>query len=344
MAPRIRFLAVALVVPLAFAHVAHAEGETSATREAEARFEEGKRLYRDKKDFEGARLKFAQAFALNPSAAILWNLAVSELDANRPLEALQHFRDYARHPDAKTSNTELLPELTKRARKGLGRIAIEAPEGTEIVVDGRPFPDRAPLSEPVDVVPGPHVVVLRGGGREKRFDVDAAADRSPAVVRLDARTEGPATKPVTKVDPALGSPSATTSPATSVAPEAASNGTARTVTSVVLESVTLAALGTGIAFAVVARNEGNDAAKIRDAFVASPVAADEAKTRAAFQSAKDAEASHATVANVLFVTSGVAALGAVATWVFWPRTKSTNARLVPWTSPRDVGGSFAMEF
>ena len=52
-----------------------------ATSEAQKRFDEGKVLYRRAHDVDGARLKFAQAYALQPRPEVLWNLAICELEA-----------------------------------------------------------------------------------------------------------------------------------------------------------------------------------------------------------------------------------------------------------------------
>ena len=79
------------------AHEARAQGdaqaqEDAATRDAKARFEEGLKRY-EAQDFEGARVAFQQAYSVLHAVDILYNLALSELRSNRPVEAL-HRRWY----------------------------------------------------------------------------------------------------------------------------------------------------------------------------------------------------------------------------------------------------------
>src|ERR1700733_14564367 len=75
------------------AHEARAQGadaptqDDAATRDAKARFEEGLKRY-EAQDFEGARVAFQQAYSVLPAVDILYNLALSELRSNRPVEAL----------------------------------------------------------------------------------------------------------------------------------------------------------------------------------------------------------------------------------------------------------------
>src|SRR5580658_4422188 len=73
--------------------VANADDKT--VREAQARFEEG--LKRVKAgDFEAARMSFVQAYVVLHKPDILWNLALSEEKSARPLDALAHFKEFAR--------------------------------------------------------------------------------------------------------------------------------------------------------------------------------------------------------------------------------------------------------
>src|SRR3954469_11752093 len=84
--------AVALSVP-AFSSVARADD--AAVAEAKARFEEGLELA-DAGKHEPARLKFQQAWAVFKAPAVLYNLARSEQLTGHDLEALEHFKLFAR--------------------------------------------------------------------------------------------------------------------------------------------------------------------------------------------------------------------------------------------------------
>src|SRR5208283_5846242 len=74
--------------------VARAE-DSVLEREAQARFEEG--VARVKAgNIEGARVSFAQAYAVLHKTTILWNLALAEEKTGHALEALAHFKELAR--------------------------------------------------------------------------------------------------------------------------------------------------------------------------------------------------------------------------------------------------------
>src|SRR5688572_14542791 len=156
-----------------------------ARRDAEARFREGLARVQSN-DFEGARLAFAQAYAVLKSADVLWNLALSEHKSNHPLEALGHFKEYVR--DARTTEPErvkarkYIDELHAR----VGRVAVDAPAGASLIVDGKTHPHAAPLSEPIDVSPGEHFVEARLAERSRLLRVHAAAG---AVVTLQFRAD-----------------------------------------------------------------------------------------------------------------------------------------------------------
>ena len=77
----------------AFASVARADD--TAVVEAQARFAEGLELA-DAGKHEPARLKFQQAWAVFKAPAVLYNLARSEQLTGHDLEALEHFKLFAR--------------------------------------------------------------------------------------------------------------------------------------------------------------------------------------------------------------------------------------------------------
>src|SRR5215469_2914549 len=81
--------ALAVAAILAAAVPARADDVTS--KEAQARFEEGLVRVKDG-DFEGARVSFAQAYAVLKKADILWNLALAEQKSGHPVEAIGHFK------------------------------------------------------------------------------------------------------------------------------------------------------------------------------------------------------------------------------------------------------------
>jgi hypothetical protein len=314
-------------------------GSDAASKEAEARFEEGKRLYREKKDYDAARQKFAEAYALKPSPDILWNLAISELDSSHALEAVQHLKEYERHPNARPSNQALVPELIRRARMQLGQIRVEGPAGTSVTIDGKPLPERLPLSEPIDVQPGRHVVAMTSGERTKRVEVTAAAGQGPIVVRFEDgdAVAGAATEPTGETGAATGDASFDTSNVDT------SGGwtTTRYVVTGVLAAGTLAALGGGIVFGLQKNDASDQAAQYRATLGESGCATitpANAGTCADWKDQVDAEKSRATLATVSFIAAGVLAAGTVAAIVLWPKKKpSETAWVAPIVAPQTAG-------
>jgi len=154
-------LALALLVALAPATLpvsafAQATDETT-TKEARARFQEGVDLF-DRGQFEQARAKFVQAYALRKHPAVLLNLAQSSLRAGHPLEAVKTFQQFLRDSATVTpQQRETVDKGMAEARTKLGRLEISAPTAAELSVDGTVV-GVAPLSEPVDVEAGMHTV------------------------------------------------------------------------------------------------------------------------------------------------------------------------------------------
>src|SRR5258706_12731827 len=138
-----------------------------ATREAQARFEEG--LTRVKaENFEAARVSFAQAYAVLHRPSILWNLALVEEKSGRGLEALAHFRDYVRQfpsEDDRAGAQKHFDALMAQA----GHIEGQAPVGAQVTVDGGRT-GIAPLAAAVDVKTGRHPVQGRPAEGGKASD------------------------------------------------------------------------------------------------------------------------------------------------------------------------------
>ena len=166
--------------------------QDSATAEARARFDEGIKLV-EAGDHESARLKFNQAWALLKSPAILFNLARSEQLSNHPVEALEHYRQFAKTPpDPKVTDVQrqrAAENITELAKK-VGQIEIEAPAGARITVDGRAI--DAGNTDPVPVTPGKHVVEAIFDGKVKSVTVECTAGTITKAKLIDPVSAGSA--------------------------------------------------------------------------------------------------------------------------------------------------------
>lgn len=151
--------AVLLSLPFAsFPHTAHAQGaDDTLVKEARARFKEGVELY-DKGQYEAARSKFVEAYALRRHPAILLNLGLSSLKSGHPAEAARYLTQFQREATSATPQEHSdADKAISEARTKDGRLDVSAPTGTEISVDDNVI-GNAPLSDSVDVDPGQHTV------------------------------------------------------------------------------------------------------------------------------------------------------------------------------------------
>ncbi len=154
-----------LAAGLAFtSHSADADDKDAVTETARRRFQEGVKYF-DQKKYEEARAAFLQAYALKHHPAVLLNLAQSEIRSGHPLEASRHFATFLRESSSASPAERADAEKgLATARTRLARIHVAAPSGAEVTVDGEPV-GQAPLTEPIDVMPGAHTVEGRLGGR-----------------------------------------------------------------------------------------------------------------------------------------------------------------------------------
>jgi hypothetical protein len=162
--------------------VAHAQD--TSTAEARKRFQEGVKLFDDKK-YDQARSAFLQAYALKKHPDILLNLAQCEVAGGQPLEASRHFRDFLRDPATSTHPKRVEAErglAEARLRLGRVQVRVDAAEA-EIFVDEVRV-GVSPLPEPYDVSPGNHLVEARLGTRNVTKSVNAPAGH---IVPVDMR-------------------------------------------------------------------------------------------------------------------------------------------------------------
>src|SRR5579872_3304335 len=88
--------------------------DDKATREAQARFEEGIRRVKAG-DYEAARMSFVQAYSVLKRPEILWNLALSEQKSGHLVDAIGHFKLVqrgAKGPDDRAAAAKHVTELT----------------------------------------------------------------------------------------------------------------------------------------------------------------------------------------------------------------------------------------
>jgi hypothetical protein len=315
------------------ASIAHAD--EAMQREADLRFKEGLELA-DKGRDEEARVKFAQAYALGSSPSALLNLARTEQISGHTLDALRHWKEYARLPPS----PKITPAHIARAKQAIaelskvvGHIAVDAPPSVRITLDGTAA-GETPLAEPLDVLPGKHTVQAR----DQRADVEVRAGEIATVHLLMQQPQQPAAAPP------LGSSSSAAT--TSSAPSSTSSGgttsfwTTRNTTGIVLGGVALGATIVGVGF-VLGSNSASDKVNQSQGTSGScsggtsPACSDLAQAI----STRDSDAN---VARVMFVGAGIFALASVATFVFWPeRPSKSQVGFTPLIFPGGAAGRWS---
>jgi hypothetical protein len=332
-----RFAAAVVFVALTLPSVAFAQDD-GAKRDAQARFEEGMKRVRGG-DFEGGRLAFVQAYAVLKNPDILWNLALSELKSSHPLEALEHFKVYAVDPKVADAERESAKKYIADASSKTGHIAVDAPAGSEIVVDGKKWNAFAPLKEPLDVTPGKHSVEARLGGKGSSVEVFAAAGQeSSAMFRAEDMRVSVATSTAA---PAQG-PDAVTPPK-----EETHASSAKWITVGALGVGALIAGGVGVGFLAGAGSQQTkaDSAKAQlpaGSFGCAGVTTGPCQDLA---TANDAHSSDQGAAIGFLIGGGVLAAAAIGALVFWPKSsKAASAWIAPSAGPHGASVSIGTTF
>ena len=116
-----------------------------------------------------------------------WNIARCYEELGNDTAALKAFVEYARWAKTAEEKQDLAAKLKDvRARLAAKVRFIVQPSGAEIRVDGKTI-GRAPLTDPVDLAPGRHVVLVTKSGfrpHEENLEVKPKEDRT-AQVSLD---------------------------------------------------------------------------------------------------------------------------------------------------------------
>ncbi|MBX3202487.1 MAG: tetratricopeptide repeat protein [Labilithrix sp.] len=315
--------------------------EDSVTLEARARFEEGIKLA-EAGDHEAARLKFNQAWALLKNPAILYNLARAEQLSGHLVEALEHYRQFAKMPpDPKVTDAqrqrvaETITELSKK----VAQIAIEAPPGARVTVDGRLIDPGN--TDPIPVTSGKHVVESIANGKVKSVTVDCKV----GVITKATLTERPAPPPDE------GSASRTLYDDVTVPPpeeEAPGFWTTGRAVGLGAFGLGLAGVGAGIAFHMSAQTAEENATAIRQTLpeprtsACSPGPNAEANRVACakLQTETGNQNTRGDLRTAFLIGGGVLAVGgAVLFLVSTPDEKPTTgkARVIPFASAREGG-------
>jgi hypothetical protein len=311
------------VIAMAMSVLTTAEAATAQTEvqsEATSRFQEGVQRFKSG-DYEGAVVSFEQAWALVHDEQFLWNQALSELNAGRNLDALKHLEQCRSVPGVTASHLAQIDAAVREARSRLTLLAIRAPEGSTVTVDGQRV-GTAPLGDPIAVDPSQaHTVSATMDGAQ---DVRSVIPHSPG--SLEVVLVPPAPPRVPAVAPA------------SLAPAPPPHAGIDPVRVGVSGTLLAGGIATGIValvFGVRSTSEENDANAIRAQFQASTmnstsycVGSTDPRCRALAADNQNCASDHNT-SIATGVTAGVLVAGSVATWFLWPHAQAKSIAVVP---------------
>lgn len=325
--------AVLLSSVLALPTLAHADD--AAIVEAQARFKEGLTLA-DKGKLDEARLKFLQAFAVVRAASVAYNLAITEEKTGHTIEAIGHYRTFlvsgvndTRVTDA--MRTKARASIAELSRK-VGQIEVDVPADTKVTIDGVAVES---LGEPVAVSEGRHTVEGTHAGRVKSTAVDAKIGEVTKASLTFA--EEPATTTAMTTT--------TTEPPAEPPPQRTKLGWAVPIGLGVLG---VAGLGLGIGMSSSSQSSKDESERIRRESPGLCGPGGNTARCAEYDDARDSAESRATAGIIGYVAGGAFLAGAVASWVFWPKSHSAPRQggltVVPLFGPGGGGGNLTYTF
>jgi hypothetical protein len=318
---------------------AWAQSQTES-QEAEARFKEGLR-HHDTGDEEGARLSFLEAYSVLKRPNLLFNLARAEQLTGRFVDAISHYKAFAADSTVDPADRETARKHIVELSALVGHVQIDAPSGADLWIDGQHLAGKAPLKEPADVSAGPHTVQARLGDQTKMAGVSCEAGQTvTAKIEMEAMP-----------DPALAGGPPTSGPGRLEPEESnrpvlhvASRG--KIVTTVVLGTAAVAAIGVGVGMQLDASAKGSDVTNAEHGGGSSSCFGQTSVRCMQLSSDANAEATADNVRTGAFIGAGVLAVAAVVVWAAWPNSKvvESSRHVVPLVSPGFAGIGFVTEF
>jgi tetratricopeptide (TPR) repeat protein len=282
-----------------------------------------------RENYEGARAAFARAYGIDPKAATLFDLALSELNADHPVEAAAHLREYLTRADEPAAKLESVrSKWLPRAEARTARLDVFAPAGSQLAVDGAVAQDAKTATGPtgapmtsIAVAAGEHEVSARQGALSETQHVTA---RGGELVELHFQRVAPALTPAVAI--------AWTG--NGEAHERTESGASRAkwITVVALGSAAVVAAGFGVGFGIAAADKASEVQNVQSspgsAWSSSRCyGASTAPVCTQVKGDVDANRTYWTVSAASYVGAGVLGAASLATWMLWkPKSGAIAAR------------------
>lgn len=264
-------------------------------------------------DYEGARVAFARAFGLSPKTALLFNLALAEVQSGHAVDAVKHFRRYLKAPDADPDKADIIrSRWLTRAEAESGLLRIEAAPGTLILVDAE-IVGTTPLVSTVPVPAGEHRVEARRGSA-------LLAD----VVRAVTGEVTPVSFDVPEKRAAVQSSSTDEAPRHHDQPSSEPSRT-KVVTVASVGGAALLSGAIAAAFAVSSSGDASHAAALRAQLPNNSACAATSPPPVCSQLRRqvDSQYTHRDLAYGFGIAAGALVAADVLLFIFWPRTTSS---------------------
>jgi len=324
--------AAALALLLLLAHGARAADDADRRRATE-RLHQGAALF-ERGDYQGALDKFEQAYAIVPSANILFNLGQTLQALARPVDAIAAYERFlveatGAPPDARATAEKAMAELRSKVAALHVRCDLA---GAEVSVDGRSY-GVTPLARPILLAAGPHQVLVEKPGLP--LFAQRVTASAGATLPLDVRLEGgavvmpptPAASPGPVTAPILSPPD------TTPGPHAGLTATQKVGVGLMIAALPIA--GTGVVLGIRARS---DAKQIKE----------ECKTMTPtcmipdLRERDERNQRNILLQNILVTVGGAALLGGGLLWLFGGENEAAADRASLTFAPLAGGGMFGV--
>jgi hypothetical protein len=349
------WLAASLVMAAAAslpARVVRADGDGPA--EAQALFNQGLALVRQAKtssdphDLDDAIGKFLAAYRLAPRPHALFNAAITEQRIGRFADAAHHYRQLLHNPACDASLVAQIQKHLADASEKVAVIELEAPPGADIAIDGALLGDKAPLADPIDLMPGKHSIETRmNASASIEIDVLAGTKQTVRIGFAAPPTASPPEAAPTSLQPPSQAPA---SPSSS-GPEAAlaaspDTGHGQPAFWSTRRMIGVAVAGAGVVsfvlsgvFQAQSSSDQNSANSIRGMLGTSDCNGPNPKSQCtALNDAYSSQDRNQTISRV-FLGAGIGGVLVGAALFFWPQPAAATrtAVLVPFASSQGAG-------
>jgi tetratricopeptide (TPR) repeat protein len=337
-----------VLVLVSFASAARAQDAS----EARAHFEQGVAHFEEGR-YDEALAEFRDAYRIRPHPSVLVNLANCYQSLGRPVEAAQHFERYLREARASLDSaaTAEVQRALGAARASIGTIEIYGPAGVAVHVDGNDA-GRTPLSRPVEVNPGMHVVEFRGTNGRVFTDRIQVPEGGSATAEAPIDATAPAEAPRNPLDERRPPPiegaddlSEHDEPIEEPEPEVDGGGEFPIpVSTLIFGGVGVVSIVVGSVFGVVALGQQSDYEVLFNEWRATRPGPTRDLIALDAQDVDDARAANALIADIFLGVGAAALVAGAVIWILDATSDDDHPQIAVTPLPGGGAGSLRLSF